>query len=162
MQKLLKSYCANTDSATITIFEHELSRIDTNMIINQALLDKLTEEAKASPRLRMNYDLRNSEADQSQRMLNALEPGTPMPIHRHQKTSETVVCLRGSLVWEFYDELERRCTEAVELSPNGPVVALNVPAGQWHSIRVLESGTVILECKDGAYEPISDVDILQM
>ncbi len=110
----------------------------------------------------MNYDLRNSDADQSQRMLNALEPGTPMPIHRHQKTSETVVCLRGRLVWEFYDELERRCTEAVELTPNGPTVALNVPAGQWHSIRVLESGTVILECKDGAYEPLSDVDILQM
>ena len=132
------------------------------MKITQALMDSLTEQAKASPRLRMNYDLRNSEADQSQRMLNALEPGTPMPIHRHQKTSETVVCLRGRLVWEFYDELERRCTEAVELSPNGPVVALNVPAGQWHSIRVLESGTVILECKDGAYEPISDVDILEM
>ena len=132
------------------------------MKITQALMDSLTEQAKASPRLRMNYDLRNSEADQSQRMLNALEPGTPMPIHRHQKTSETVVCLRGRLVWEFYDELERRCTEAVELSPNGPVVALNVPAGQWHSIRVLESGTVILECKDGAYEPLQDCDVLSL
>ena len=130
------------------------------MKITQAILNKLTEEAKASPRLRMNMDLRNSDADQSQRMLNALEPGTPMPIHRHQKTSETVVCLRGRLVWEFYDELERRCTETVELSPNGPVVALNVPAGQWHSIRVLESGTVILECKDGAYEPLGPEDIL--
>lgn len=132
------------------------------MKITQAILDKLTEEAKASPRLRMNLDLRNSDADQSQRMLNALEPGTPMPIHRHQKTSETVVCLRGRLVWEFYDELERRCTEAVELSPNGPVVALNVPKGQWHSIRVLESGTVILECKDGAYEPLQDCDVLKL
>ena len=132
------------------------------MKITQQILDKLTEEAKASPRLRMNFDLRNSAEDKSQRMLNALEPGTPMPIHRHQKTSETVVCLRGRLVWEFYDELERHCTEAIELSPNGPVVALNVPKGQWHSIRVLESGTVILECKDGAYEPLSDVDILKM
>ena len=132
------------------------------MIINQATLDELTVQAKASPRLRMNFDLRNSAEDKSQRMLNALEPGTPMPIHRHQKTSETVVCLRGRLVWEFYDELERHCTEAIELSPNGPVVALNVPKGQWHSIRVLESGTVILECKDGAYEPLSDVDILKM
>ena len=132
------------------------------MKITQAILDKLTEEAKASPRLRMNYDLRNSDEDQSQRMLNALEPGTPMPIHRHQKTSETVVCLRGRLVWEFYDELERRCTETVELSPNGPVVALNVPKGQWHSIRVLESGTVILECKDGAYEPLQDCDVLKL
>ena len=132
------------------------------MKITQALLNNLTEKAKASPRLRMNYDLRNSDKDQSQRMLNAIEPGSPLPIHRHQKTSETVVCLRGRLVEEFYDELERTCTEAIELSPNGPVVALNVPAGQWHSIRVLESGTVILECKDGPYEPTGPEDLLQM
>ena len=132
------------------------------MIITQVILDKLTEEAKASPRLRMNLDLRNSASDQSQRMLNAIEPGSPLPIHRHQKTTETVVCLRGRMVWEFYDELERTCTEAIELSPNGPNVVLNIPIGQWHTVRALESGTVILECKDGAYEPISDVDILQM
>lgn len=131
------------------------------MKITQALLDKLTEEAKASPRLRMNYDLRNSENDQSQRMLNAIEPGSPLPIHRHQKTSETVVCLRGRLVEEYYDELERICTERIELSPNGPVVALNVPAGQWHTVRSLESGTVILEMKNGPYEPISPEDILK-
>ena len=132
------------------------------MKITQALLDQLTEQAKESPRLRMNYDLRNSDEDQSQRMLNAIEPGSPLPIHRHQKTSETVVCLRGRLVEEYYDELERTCTESIELSPNGPVVALNIPAGQWHTVRALESGTVILEMKNGAYEPISDVDILQM
>lgn len=132
------------------------------MKITQAILDKLTEEAKASPRLRMNLDLRNSDSDTSQRMLNAIEPGSPLPIHRHQKTSETVVCLRGRLVEEYYDELERVCTESIELSPNGPVVALNIPAGQWHTVRALESGTVILEMKNGAYEPISDVDILQM
>ena len=132
------------------------------MKITQALLDELTAKAKASPRLRMNYDLRNSDADQSQRMLNAIEPGSPLPIHRHQTSSETVVCLRGRLVEEYYDELERICTERIELSPNGPVVALNIPAGQWHTARALESGTVILEMKNGAYEPISDVDILQM
>ena len=132
------------------------------MKISQALLDRLTEEAKASPRLRMNYDLRNSSEDQSQRMLNAIEPGSVVPIHRHQKTSETVVCLRGRLVEEYYDDLERICTEAIELSPNGPVVALNIPAGQWHNVRALESGTVIMEVKDGPYEPISDADILQM
>ena len=132
------------------------------MVINQALLDKLTEEAKASPRLRMNFDLRNSSEDKSQRMLNALEPGTPMPIHRHQKSSETVVCLRGRLVWEFYDELERRCTEAIELSPNGPVVALDVPKGQWHTVKAIESGSVILECKEGAYEPLAENDILAL
>ncbi len=131
------------------------------MKITQALLDELTAQAKASPRLRMNRDLRNSEADLSQRMLNAIEPGSPMPIHRHQKTSETIVILRGRLVEEYYDELERICTDAIELSPNGPVVALNIPAGQWHTLRALESGTVILEMKNGAYEPIQDCDILK-
>ena len=130
------------------------------MKITQALLDELTAKAKASPRLRMNYDLRNSDADQSQRMLNAIEPGSPLPIHRHQNTSETVVCLRGRLVWEFYDELERICTETIELTPNGPIVALNVPKGQWHTVKALESGSVILEVKDGPYEPQSPVDVL--
>ena len=144
------------------------------MRITQAILDDLTAKAKESPRLRMNLDLRDSDKDGSQRMLNAIEPGSPLPIHRHQKTSETVVCLRGRLVEEFYDEFsrpsgnerpkverERTCTETIELSPNGPVVALNIPAGQWHTVRALESGTVILEMKNGAYEPISDVDILR-
>ena len=130
------------------------------MKITQAILDKLTAEAKASPRLRMNYDLRNSDADKSQRMLNAIEPGSPMPIHRHRHTSETVVCLRGRLVWEYYDELERQCTEAIELAPGGQVVALNVPAGQWHTVRAIESGSVILEMKEGPYEPLGPEDIL--
>ena len=133
-----------------------------NVEITQSLMDRLTELAKASPRLRMNMDLRNSADDKSQRMLNAIEPGSPMPIHRHQKTSETVVCLRGRLVWEFYDELERICTNYIELSPNGQVVALNVPAGQWHTVKALESGSVILECKEGAYEPQREEDILSL
>ena len=132
------------------------------MKISQAVLDRLTAEAKASPRLRMNLDLRNSAEDQSQRMLNAIEPGSPLPIHRHRKTSETVVCLRGRLVEEFYDELERICTERIELSPGGPVVALNIPAGQWHTVQALESGTVIMEVKDGAYEPLQDCDVLTL
>lgn len=130
------------------------------MKITQAILDELTAKAKASPRLRMNLDLRNTSADQSQRMLNAIEPGSVVPIHRHQKTFETVVCLRGRLVWEYYDELERICSERVEFSPNGSVVALNVPAGQWHTVKALESGSVILEVKDGPYEPQSPADIL--
>lgn len=131
------------------------------MKITQSLLDTLTEQAKASPRLRMNMDLRNGPEDKSQRMLNAIEPGSPMPIHRHQKTSETVVCLRGRLVWEFYDELERICIETIELSPNGSVVALNVPAGQWHTVKALESGSCILECKDGTYEPLGPEDLFE-
>lgn len=130
------------------------------MKITQTLLNQLTEQAKASPRLRMNYDLRNSAEDGSQRMLNAIEPGSPLPIHRHKDTSETVVCLRGRLVEEYYDELERICIEAIELSPNGPIVALNIPAGQWHTVRALESGTVIMEVKDGPYEPQTPDDIL--
>ena len=131
------------------------------MKITQTILDELTVKAKESPRLRMNLDLRDSAEDSSQRMLNAIEPGSPLPIHRHQKTSETVVCLRGRLVEEFYDDLERICTERIELSPNGPVVTLNIPAGQWHTVHALESGTVILEMKNGKYEPLSDVDILK-
>ncbi len=131
------------------------------MKITQAILDKLTEEAKVSPRLRMNLDLRDSDADSSQRMLNAIEPGSQVPIHRHRDSSETVVCLRGKVVEEFYDELERRCTESIELTPNGLTVALNIPAGQWHTIRALETGTVILECKNGTYEPLQDNDILR-
>ena len=130
------------------------------MKITQALLDNLTAKAQGSPRLRMNLDLRNSVEDTSQRMLNAIEPGSVVPIHRHRYTSETVVCLRGRIVEEFYDELERICTEAIVLSPNSPTVALNIPAGQWHTVRSLESGTVILEVKDGPYEPISPEDIL--
>lgn len=132
------------------------------MVINQSLLNQLTEQAKASPRLRMNYDLRNSEDDGSQRMLNAIEPGSPERIHRHQHTSETVVCLRGRVVEEFYDELEHICTDAIELTPNGPNVAVNIPAGQWHSIRAVESGSVVLAVKNGKWEPLSEVDILTL
>ena len=131
------------------------------MKITQTLLDSLTEQAKASPRLRMNYDLRNSTEDQSQRMLNAIEPGSVLPIHRHRDTSETVVCLRGWLVEEYYDD-QKNCIESIELMPNSPVLALNIPAGQWHTVKALESGTVILEMKDGAYEPIGPEDILAL
>ena len=131
------------------------------MKITQAILDRLTEQAKSSPRLRMNMDLRDSSEDGSQRMLNAIEPGSKIPIHRHRKSSETVVCLRGRLVEEYYDELERICTDYIELSPNGQTVAINIPRGQWHTVQALETGTVILEVKDGPYVPLSDVDILE-
>ena len=129
------------------------------MKITQALLDKLTAEAKASPRLRMNLDLRNSAEDQSQRMLNAIEPGSPLPIHRHRKTSETVVCLRGHLREIFYDD-NGKVTETIELAPASDCVALNIPAGQWHTVEVLESGTVILEMKDGPYRPLDEDDVM--
>lgn len=109
----------------------------------------------------MNLDLRNTTRDKSQRMLNAIEPGSPEVIHRHRHSSETVVCLRGRVVEEFYDDLDFSCTETIELSPNGPNIAINVPIGQWHSIRALESGTVVLACKDGVYEPLGEEDILE-
>ncbi len=139
------------------------------MIITQQLLDKLTAQAKENPRLRQSYDLRNTPEDDSQRMLNAIEPGSEMPIHRHKFTSETVVCLRGCLVEEFFDELDGSagspqviCTDRIEPTPNGPVVAVNVPAGQWHRVYAKESGTVLMESKNGKWEPLQDCDVLQM
>ena len=131
------------------------------MKITQALLDDLTAQAKASPRLRMNLDLRNSSADCSQRMLNAIEPGSPLPIHRHRKSSETVVCLRGHLREVFYNETGE-VTKVIDLAPGTDCVALNIPLGQWHTVEVLESGTVILECKEGAYEPLREEDVLEL
>lgn len=131
------------------------------MKITQALMDDLTAQAKASPRLRMNLDLRNSAEDKSQRMLNAIEPGSPLPIHRHMKSSETVVCLRGHLREVFYNEAGE-VTEVIDLAPGSACVALNIPHGQWHSVEVLESGTVILECKDGAYEPLGEGDVMSL
>ena len=128
--------------------------------LDKTLLDNLTEQAKVSPRLRMNYDLRNGVSDSSQRMLNAIEPGSEVPVHRHQNTSETIVVLRGRVVEEFYND-ECVCVETYEISTSGPVFALNIPAGQWHSLRALESGTVILEMKDGSYKPILYCDILR-
>ena len=129
------------------------------MIINKQLLDGLSERAKASPRLRMNLDLRNSPEDKSQRMLNALEPGTPLPIHRHMKSSETVVCLRGRLREVYYNE-NREVTEVIELAPGTDCVAVCIPIGQWHTVEVLESGTVIMEVKDGTYEPRGEEDMM--
>ena len=127
------------------------------MIINEQTLDELTARAQASPRLRMNLDLRNSPADGSQRMLNAIEPGTVLPIHRHPTTSETVVCLRGHFEEYFYDA-DGRLTEVIDMTPGA--LLLNIPAGQWHSLKSLASGTVLLEVKDGPYVPIGEGDIM--
>ena len=126
------------------------------MKITQTLLDELTTEAKASPRLRMNMDLRNSAGDQSQRMLNALEPGTIMPIHRHKGSSETCVCVRGHFEEYFYDA-DGNLTDTIDMVPGG--VVLNIEKGQWHSLKCLESGTILLEAKDGAYRPLDEDEI---
>lgn len=126
------------------------------MVINQTLLDNLTEQAKASPRLRMNYDMRNSDADQSQRILNALEPGTVIPIHRHKDSSETNICIRGHYEEYFYDE-HGNLTETIDMYPGGPI--LNIEKGQWHSLKCLESGTILFEAKDGPYHPLEEDEI---
>lgn len=130
------------------------------MKIDGKLLDTITREAEASPRLRMNYDLRNSVEDGSQRMLNALEPGTQLPIHRHRETSEVVAILRGAAVQYFYDD-DGVLTESITVRAGSDTAAMVIEKGRWHRIESLEHGTVILECKDGAYKPISDDDILK-
>lgn len=130
------------------------------MVITQEILDELTEKAKASERLRMAMDLRNSPEDQSQRMLNAMEPGTVMPIHRHRGSSETVVVIRGSVKWLFYDVVGNE-TESVTLDANGPVRMIVAEKDRWHSLECLESGTVLFEAKDGPYAPLGPEDIME-
>ena len=127
------------------------------MDIDSKILDDLSMQAKSSPRLRQSMDLRNSPEDLSQRMLNALEPGTVMPIHRHKSSSETCVCIRGHFEEYFYDE-EGNLIDTIDMVPGG--IVLNIEKGQWHSLKCLESGTVLLEAKDGPYEPIGPEDIL--
>lgn len=134
------------------------------MIINGVLLDSLSDQAKKNPRLRQNYDLRNSFEDKSQRMLNALEPGTMMPIHRHRYSSETVVLLKGSIRQNFYSIIKEGekpvLTNSWVLKADGENVGCNVPVGQWHNLECLESGTVIFESKDGAWSPLEDADVV--
>lgn len=131
----------------------------TDMIIDKTILDELTEQAKENPRLRQSLDLRNSPEDLSQRMLNALEPGTVMPIHRHHASSETVVILRGKIRWIFYDD-QGRITESTELRSDGDIRMLNVEKDRWHSLECLESGSVLFECKDGPYRPLEEDEIM--
>ena len=131
------------------------------MKITQAILDELTAKAKESPRLRMNMDLRNSENDQSQRMLNAIEPGSDMPIHRHLASSETVVLLRGKICWHFYDDAGNE-TESVVLDAKGDVRCINVEKARWHSLECLAEGSVLMESKDGRYEPLREDEVMAL
>ena len=130
------------------------------MTIDQTVLDKLSEQAKTNLRLRQAMDLRNGPEDLSQRMLNALEPGTVMPIHRHHASSETVVILRGRIRWIFYDD-QGRITESTELRSDGDIRMLNVEKDRWHSLECLESGSVLYESKDGPYHPLEEDEIYQ-
>lgn len=129
------------------------------MLINSEFINTLLAQAKESPRLRQHYDLRNSAADTSQRMLNALLPGTEVPIHRHEETAETVVCLMGKLEEVMYEEIqdssgERTFREISRqlLSSKEGLYGMQIPAGVWHTVHVIEP-SVIFEAKDGAYMP---------
>ena len=128
------------------------------MIIDQKILDDLSSKAKESTRLCFNLDMRNTSEDKSQRMLNVLEPGTMMPIHRHKGSSETCICIRGHFEEYFYDE-NGKLTETIDMVPGGAV--LNIEKGHWHSLKCLESGTILFEAKDGAYRPLEPDEIFE-
>ena len=131
------------------------------MILNKKLMDDLSAQAKVNPRLRQALDLRTTPDDQSQRILNAVEPGTILPIHRHRGSTETIIVLRGKVVQHYYNDAGDK-TASFELAPNSAQVGMSVPVGQWHALESLEEGSVIFECKDGAYQPLSAEDILEV
>lgn len=126
------------------------------MKLDISLLDTLTAQSKANPRLRQAYDLRTTPEDNSQRILNAMEPGTILPIHRHRGSTETVIVLRGKLRQNFYDEAGH-LTESFIAAPNSDIMGFNVELGRWHNSESLASGTVILECKNGKYESFGEL-----
>jgi cupin fold WbuC family metalloprotein len=128
-------------------------------IIDNNLLDSITVKAKQNKRLRINYNLHDSLDDKVQKLLNALEPGTDLPIHRHQNTSETYVLIRGSLRVLFYNQ-ERELVDFQLLSLKEGTYGVDIPCGQWHSIEVLESGTVILEVKEGPYQVLNPENVI--
>ena len=131
------------------------------MVLTTEILDSLSDKAKASAQLRMNLDMRTSTSDQSQRMLNALEPGTLVPIHRHPTTSETVIVLRGSIKEFFYDD-NGTVKDSFLLQAGTEPSAMSIPAGVWHTVESLEPGTIIFEAKDGAFEPRREEDTLRI
>ena len=130
------------------------------MLINDQLLNTVTGQAKASSRLRMNFNLHDSLDAKAQRLLNALEPGTVLPVHRHRETAETYVVLRGSIRVIFYNDAKLLTAEFL-IDPKVKEYGIHIPAGQWHTLEVLESGTVIFEVKDGPYAPLQPEDILE-
>ncbi len=128
--------------------------------MNKDFLNQLFEQAKVNPRLRQGFDLRTSPADSSQRMLNALLPGTVVPIHRHENTTETVICLCGNLDEVIYEEVDSQVSpltgsrfreiERIHLCPAQSQYGCQVPKGAWHTVEVIEP-SVIFEAKDGKY-----------
>lgn len=129
------------------------------MILDEKLLDEVTAKAKASDRLRMNFNLHDTLDAKAQRLLNALEPGTILPIHRHRHTAETYVLLRGRIDVMFFNDLGAE-VRRFSLDPKTGNYGVHIPVGQWHTLEVLESGTVIFEVKDGPYKPLAPDDML--
>ena len=131
------------------------------MVIDTKLFDELTAQAKASSRLRHALDLRNSPEDNTQRMLNALEPGTVLHIHRHPASSTTVIVLRGCIKQNIYDD-EGTLIQSEILKPTDKqLVIFEIPQNAWHNLECLESGTVIFEGKDGKYNPETDAEFFE-
>ena len=128
------------------------------MILNDELLKKIESEAQASPRLRMNFNLHKSFEAKAQRLINVLLPSTPMPIHRHKQTDETCIVIRGKLFVVFYDEMGSQI-ERYLLDPNIGNYGVQIPAGQWHTVEVIEPST-IFEVKDGPYTPLTPKDMM--
>lgn len=128
------------------------------MIINNELLDKVTQAAAESPRLRMNHNFHESLDAKAQRLINVLLPGTVLPIHRHRHTAETYVLLRGKMFVVFYNDLGAQ-TERYLLDPSIGNYGVNIPRGQWHGIEVIEP-SAIFEVKDGPYKPLQPEDIM--
>lgn len=129
------------------------------MTIDDKLLDNLQQQAKVSPRLRVHFDLRNDADEDSQRMLNVMEPGTVVPIHRHVETIETVIILRGRMDEIYYDS-EGKETDRIHLDASNGVYGLQIPMGQYHSVEALTPCTII-EIKAGRYDPVKTEDYLK-
>ena len=130
------------------------------MILTKSNLNKLTSEAKATPRLRMNYNLHETFEDSVQRMFNALEPGTEIPIARHPYSSETLIMLKGKLRVLIYDD-NKNIIEDVVIAPNTENIGYHITKGTWHKVESLESGTVCFETREGPYAPVAEEDILK-
>ena len=129
-------------------------------LINNTLLDEVTDQAKKSPRLRMNHNFHDSLNAKAQRMLNALEIGTVLPIHRHPHTAETYLLVRGKVRIMFYND-QKEETESTILDPLNGAYGVHIPINQWHTLEVLEPGSVIFEVKDGPYTPLGENDVLK-
>ena len=129
-------------------------------LITEELLNQVSREAEKSPRLRMNHNFHESPDAPVQRMLNALEPGTYLRPHRHKNPDreEMYLVLRGKLITFFFDD-NGNVTERIEISPAEGKYGIEIPPGVWHSIVVLEKGTVIYEAKQGPYIPLSKENV---